>query len=532
LVSVLSKEGCRLGDFNADRNWGFPSVNFTEQISRGRKTGIELDVLPASLDPANAIAEHPWSLLEAIVDSCQDAIISKDLTGIITSWNPAAQRMFGYTPDEAIGRSILLLIPDELHSEEAEILRSLSAGRRIERHETVRVAKDGKRLSLSLTISPIRDGEGRIIGASKIAHDIAEEKRSQEARGRLAAIVAYSEDAIISEDLGGIVTSWNDSARRMFGYTQEEMIGESIFRIVPRELHSEEREMLRRMRTGERIDHFETVRLAKDGSRIDVSLTISPVCDESGRVIGTSKIARDISARKKMENMLLQSEKIAATGRMAATIAHEINNPLEAVMNLVFLARQSSQSGSEAHRYLVTAENEVDRVSRIARTTLGYYRDRGTPTQLYLQEVIETALHIYSSKLKAQRISTECEFRQNRPVPLRKGEMMQVFSNIFANSIDAMPGGGALHIRVSDATGESGDCVQATIEDNGVGIEEQNIAHIFEPFFTTKPETGTGIGLWVTKRLIEDSGGQIAVSSSTEPGHSGTRLAIILPYAH
>ena len=235
------------------------------------RNDTEIDQLPASLNPDNIVAEHPWSLLSAIVDSCDDAIISKDLNGIITSWNPAATRIFGYSPGEIIGKSILSIIPGELHGEEAEILKNLRQGNRIEHHETVRVAKDGRRVNLEITVSPIRDGSGNVIGASKIAHDISERKLADETQSRLASIAESSDDAIISQDIRGIVTSWNESATRMFGFGPEEMIGDSILKIVPGELIEEEADMQHRLSTGERVDHFETTRTAKDGSRLQVS---------------------------------------------------------------------------------------------------------------------------------------------------------------------------------------------------------------------------------------------------------------------
>jgi PAS domain S-box-containing protein len=326
------------------------------------------------------------------------------------------------------------------------------------------------------------------------------------------------------------VTSWNEAAHRIFGYTAEEMIGQSGRCIIPADLHPEEEDILLKMRAGEGIDHFETRRLAKDGSGIDVSLSISPLRDASGRVIGTSEIGRDISSRKKFEKLLLQSEKIAATGRMAATIAHEINNPLEAVLNLVYLARQSCPRNSDTHRYLQTAEGEVERVSQIARTTLGYYRDRGTPTEVVLHELVEAALLIYESKLSARRIRVDRAFEDSHPILVSKGEMMQVFSNVIANAIDAMPQGGAIRVDAAEKDGLTGRGVQVVIQDQGMGIEEKNLSRIFEPFFTTKPDVGTGIGLWVSKQLIENRSGRIQVTSSTAPGKSGTSVSIDIPF--
>jgi PAS domain S-box-containing protein len=248
--------------------------------------------------------------LAAIVESSDDAIVSKDLNGIVQSWNPAAERIFGYTADEMVGQSILKIIPEERQHEETEFLSRIRAGKRVDHFETVRRHKDGHLLDISLTISPIRDRNGRVIGASKIARDVTERRRAEVAALRLAAIVDSSDDAIVSKDLNGIVRSWNPAAERIFGYTSDDMIGQSILKIIPRDRHHEETEVLSRIRRGERIDHFETVRQRKDGVLIDISLTVSPILDEEGRVIGVSKIARDITERRRAEAALADRNKL------------------------------------------------------------------------------------------------------------------------------------------------------------------------------------------------------------------------------
>jgi PAS domain S-box-containing protein len=479
-----------------------------------------------------AASDYPRYLLAAIVDSSDDAIISKDLNGIITSWNGAARRIFGYTADEIVGEPVLRLIPEELRFEEDEILKKIKAGERIEHYETVRVRKGGEKFSISVTISPVRDGTGQVVGASKIARDLSDRKHFDYTRFRLAAIVDSADDAIISKDLNGIIESWNEGARRMFGYASEEMIGQPMLRLIPKELHYEEDEILRKLRAGERIDHYETTRVGKSGNRLDVSVTISPITNNEGVVIGASKVARDISDRKRTERVLLQAEKLAATGRMAAAIAHEINNPLESLMNLIFLARQNCSASPKAQGYLLTAESELERVSHIARQTLGYYRDTGSPSEVYLHDLIENVLRVYQSKFLANGISVESSFNDLRRISVSEGEMLQVFSNIIANAVDAMRQGGKLSISLRKTMALDREGIHTIIRDGGTGISQEHLGKIFEPFFTTKGDLGTGIGLWVTKQLVERRGGQITVTSSTEPGKSGTNVAIYIPFAN
>ncbi|MDB6039461.1 MAG: domain S-box protein, partial [Verrucomicrobiales bacterium] len=237
-------------------------------------------------------------LLAAVVDSSDDAIISKTLDGIVTSWNRAAEKMFGYAASEMIGQSITRLFPADRLQEEANVIARISRGERIEHFETIRKAKNGRQIEISLTISPIRDGTGKIIGASKIARDITAQKAATSSNLLLSAIVDSSDDAIISKTLDGIVTSWNYGAQKTFGYSAEEMIGQPITKLFPPDRLDEEIYVLSRIRNGQRIEHFETVRRAKDGTLLDISLTISPIKDAQGQIIGASKIARDVTVQK------------------------------------------------------------------------------------------------------------------------------------------------------------------------------------------------------------------------------------------
>ena len=273
--------------------------------SKGEVTGafnMFVDVTDAKL------AELECAKLAAIVQSSGDAVIGKTLKGIITSWNQGAEKLFGYTEEEMLGQPITRLIPADRIDEEPEILNRLRRGEKVEHFETKRIAKDGRTLDLSLTISPIKDSNGNIIGASKIARDITERKKVEEINARLATIVQSSDDAIISKTLDGIITSWNPAAQRLFGYMEEEMIGQPITLLMPPDRLNEEPEILDRLRRGERLDHFETKRIAKDGKLLDISLTISPIKNLSGKIIGISKIARNITAQKEAESLIHENQ--------------------------------------------------------------------------------------------------------------------------------------------------------------------------------------------------------------------------------
>jgi signal transduction histidine kinase len=247
-------------------------------------------------------------------------------------------------------------------------------------------------------------------------------------------------------------------------------------------------------------------------------------------ITGASEIVRDISDRRRMERLLLQSEKLSATGRMAASIAHEINNPLESLVNLIYLARLSTDLDCKTRGYLLTAEEELARVSHLARQTLGYYRDTTAPTDVRVHELIQNVLTVYQSQLTSAGISVDSHFNDLQTIVASKGELIQVFSNVIANAIDSMREEGTLHIATRKVVAPKGEGLEVTIRDNGSGIKEENLPNIFEPFFTTKGERGTGIGLWVTKQLIESRGGDISVASSVEMHRSGTTVTIFIPF--
>ena len=348
----------------------------------------------------------------------------------------------------------------------------------------------------------------------------------------LAAIVESSDDAIASKDLNGIVTSWNRSAERLFGYKPEEIIGKPILLVIPPELHQDEQTILSKIRRGEKIEHFETVRLRKNGERIDVSLTISPVKDENGRVIGAAKIVRDITESKKIDRALRITEKLAAAGRLAATIAHEINNPLEAVTNLVYLAKMDIQNTERVAEYLEMASRELERVAHIARQTLGFYRDTSSPVRFSVTQMLGDLLSLYERRFESRRIAVSKQFDQNIVITALMGELRQAFSNLITNAIDAMPAGGKLVIRARPAHAWNNahrPGVRITLLDTGSGIARHHKKNLFQPFFTTKEDVGTGLGLWITRSIVEKHGGLIRVKSTTTPDAHGTAFSIFLP---
>jgi PAS domain S-box-containing protein len=260
--------------------------------------------------------------LAKVIESSDDAIVSKDLNGIITSWNRAAERMFGYTAEEAVGQSIRMIIPADRQSEEDMVLGKIRSGQGVTHFETIRQRKNGEQIPISLTVSPIYDDHGVVIGASKIARDIGDRQRADGAARRLAAVVESSDDAIITKNLNSIITSWNPAAERMFGYTAAEAVGKSIRMLIPDELQGEEDTVLAKIRAGESLDHYETVRQRKDGTRLSISLTVSPIRDDRGMIVGASKIARDVTERVRLTAAAQESAAITQKlGEVGALVA-------------------------------------------------------------------------------------------------------------------------------------------------------------------------------------------------------------------
>jgi PAS domain S-box-containing protein len=274
------------------------------------------------VDPTPLELRH----LARIVDSSEDAIISRDLHSMVRSWNRAAEELFGYTSDEAVGQPIHLIVPADRQNEEDDLLARVRAGEEISHFETIRRRKDGSLIPISLSLSAVRDDSGQVVGATTIARDIGPRKQAESAIRRLAAVVEWSDDAIITKNLDSTITSWNRAAERMFGYTAAEAIGRSIRILIPEDLQSEEDMVLSRIRANQNVDHFETRRIRKDGSEVIISLTVSPILDDSGRVVGASKIARDITEQSRLRALAREQALITERlGEVGAAIAASLD---------------------------------------------------------------------------------------------------------------------------------------------------------------------------------------------------------------
>ena len=351
----------------------------------------------------------------------------------------------------------------------------------------------------------------------------------------LAAIVEGSDDAIFSKTLEGIVTSWNKSAERMYGYSSEEMVGKPVSILLPPDRPNEVRDILSRLKRDERLNHYETTRIAKDGHQLNVFLTISPIQDAQGKIVGASTIARDITRLKLAEQALRNSEKLAVAGRMAATVAHEINNPIESVSNILYLLENSKAVDETSRGFVRAAQEELKRISQITKVTLGFYRNLGgRQAPVKIIDLVENVLTLYSRKSASLGIAIEKQYRGEGIVTGDAGELRQVFSNLILNAMEALTKAGSrLRIRIFDSVDwkdRNLRGVRTIISDNGPGIPLADRARIFDPFYTTKGEEGTGVGLWVSRGIVESHTGSIRFKTRVAPQHSGTAFCVFLPF--
>ena len=353
------------------------------------------------------------------------------------------------------------------------------------------------------------------------------ELRAESSMREMAAIIEGSEDAIFSTSPQGTILSWNRGAERLYGYTEEEAVGSNVARTAPPERQMEieqHRELLLR---GESVQARPTERLHKDGSRRPVLLTVAPLRNRLGEVVGTSVIARDISAQQRSEEAVRRTEKLATAGRLAASVAHEINNPLEAVLNLLYLARHDPQ---RSEQYLSMAEQEVVRVARLAQQALGSVRDTASPAFMDVTRIMDEILELYSRKIESKQIRVSRDYRGSLPISGYAGEVRQLLTNLLMNAVDALDPGGSIHVRIR-AGREPGraEGIRITLSDSGSGIASESLRRIFEPFYSTKQDGGTGLGLWVSRGIVQKHGGSIRVRSRVAGLHRGTIFSIFLP---
>ena len=476
--------------------------------------------------------------LRVTLASIGDAVLTTDTEGRITFLNPVAVTLTGWQLAEAEGRPVqdVFRIINEQTREPAEdiVSRVLREQRVVElANHTALITKDGREVPIEDSAAPILDSSGKVFGVVLVFHDVAEKRQAQQAlresEQRYRGLVEMSPDAIVvhrDEHIEFV----NPAAMKLIGAeSPEQVLGKSAYDIYHPDYHGVIRERIGQMRDGHTTPLLEEKIVRLDGETVDVAVTGSHFVDQRGPAIQV--ILRDITERKRADAALLRSEKLASVGRMAASIAHEINNPLAAVMNTLFLTKTSLGEPELAREYLEMADDELKRIAHITRQTLGFYRECTAAAPASINAILDSAVDLLSGKVKLSRAIVKKEYDGDRQVQAVSGELRQVFSNLLANSLEAIDPGGTIRLRIctSRCTRTGQDRIRVTIADNGKGIDSTTRPRIFEPLFTTRESTGSGLGLWISKQLVEKHGGSIRVRSRTAQPGRGTVISIMLP---
>jgi PAS domain S-box-containing protein len=532
-VPVISRSGQVIGGLL----FGHSRVGvFTERAERlvegvAKQAAIAIDNarLFETSQKQRTRAEESEKRFRAIVATTPECVKLVAADGTLLHMNLVGLSMVQADSSEAvIGKCVYDIIAPEHRERYREFNERICGGERGSSEFDI-VGLKGQRRHMETHAAPLATSDGSCVQLA-VTLDITERKAAEEAQRRLATIVESSDDAIVGKDLNGIVMSWNPGAERMFGYSANEMIGRPITTIIPPELEADEQRILETIGRGEPVEHFETVRLTKSGERIDVSLTVSPIKDDTGRVVGAAKTARDITQQKKTEQALRTTERLASVGRMAATVAHEINNPLEAVTNLVYLAKGSATL-NDVQVFLNAIEEELNRISQITKQTLGFYRESVAPGAMKVGEMLNPLISMLGRRARNNGIEIRPEIRQDPEIYAVAGEIRQLIANLLNNSIDAVDSGGLIRIRIgaNGLNGQHPTGIRITVADSGRGIPPFARSKLFEPFFTTKKDVGTGLGLWVCTNIVQRHHGSIRVKSSATPGRSWTVFSVFLP---
>jgi len=341
-------------------------------------------------------------------------------------------------------------------------------------------------------------------------------------------------DAVIATDQHGHVTFLNPIAEKLTGIAVSQARGkpiEAVFPIFNESTHEPVDNPVKKVVEFGRIIGLanHTVLRDAEGNFTPIEDSAAPIRDGRGKLVGVVMVFRDASVERQTQEVLRKTEKLAAAARLAATVAHEINNPLEAIGNLVYLAKNADGIPPFAFEQLTIAEQELERISHITRQTLGFYRESNQPGSIDLPALVESILKMHANKFMTKNIQIQRDYGECPPIQGMAGELKQVVANLVSNAADAVPSNGTISIRLSCVENPNGRFVQVSVEDDGPGIAEMHRTRIFEPFFTTKKDVGTGLGLWVSKEIVDRHGGTIQVASRADNGTSGTVFHVYLP---
>ena len=489
--------------------------------------------------------------LRITLASIGDAVITTDADGRVTFMNAVAQALTGWSQADALGQLLTdvfrIVHEDTRQPVENPAIRALQTGTiiRLANH-TVLLARTGEEHPVDDSAAPIRDESGATVGAVLVFRDVSERRRADLARAHLAAIVDSSDDAIVSKTLQSVILSWNKGAERLFGYSAGEAIGQPITMLIPPDRRDEEQRILERIIRGEHIEHFETVRVCKDGRRIDISLTISPIRDAGGAIVGASKVARDISQRKSLEarnSELREREQLArqeaeaanrAKDEFLAMLGHEMRNPLSPILTALQLMKLRGGGGLERERAVI--ERQVGHLTRLVDDLLDVSRiTRGKVALkeelVEIGEVVAKAIEIATPLLDQRTHALDVVVPRGLWLRGDSVRLSQIVSNLLTNAAKYTPASGRITVRVTDERGE----IVIRVRDTGIGIAPDVLPLVFDLFVQERQaidraQGGLGLGLTIVRNLVERHGGTVSAHSDG-PG-SGSEFVVRLPRAH
>jgi len=503
-----------------------------------RWSGDQLIVLIACED----ITERHWGALEssrlaAIVSSSDDAIVSKTLDGTITSWNAGATNILGYEADEMIGQPITRIIPPELHEEEKQILARLHRGERIQHYETIRLAKDGCRVDISLTVLPLFNQSGKVVGASKVARDITERKLAEQAlretTARLRTLTETAVDGVILIDARGVVLMFNPACEKLFGYSAEAVIGENVKMLMPQPYRHEHDRYITNYRDTRDPKIIgsgrEVVGLRKDGSTFPMDLSVGEARQDGESIfVG---IIRDLTSRKRTEAELEQARaelariaRVTTLGELTAAIAHEVNQPLTGLVSsgnacLRWLAGDvpNLMAARESVERMISAGSRAGEVIRRIRALVGKappLRDR-----LNINDAITEVIALIRGEIQRNRISLRTKLSTDVPLVLGdRIQLQQVILNLILNAVEAMSDVSPQPRELSVSSAKDGsNGALVSVRDSGTGLDGTVLDRLFEAFYTTKAH-GMGIGLAVSRTIVQAHGGRLWATPNVPQG--------------
>jgi two-component system sensor kinase FixL len=476
------------------------------------------------------LEDEASAFLAAIVESSDDAIIGKSLDGEILTWNLGAERLYGYTAQEILGRSIAVLMPEGQLGELAAVLNRVGAGYRVEHYDTVRRAKDGRLVDVSLTVSPIIDASGKVVAASAIARDITSQKRAERAlrvsEARWRAVIDSAVDGIMVIDHKGQIVAFNHGAERQFGYAAPDVIGRNVRMLMPSPFHEEHDGYLERyLATGVAqiigIGREVTGR-RQDGTTFPLHLSVGEMVigDDQPQFTG---ILHDLTPRLRIEEQLREQNALARLGEMAAVIAHEVKNPLAGVRGAIQVIGSRLPQDSKDVPIVKEIVARIDALNGLMQDLLVFARTpQPRPTPVSIAALVATIadMMVLDPALRDLHVSIDGA----QPVVTADADLLKiVFENLLVNAAHAMGGHGTIHVTIALS---DGSC-RISFSDTGAGIPVSIRDKIFQPFFTTKAR-GSGLGLATAKRLIEAHHGTITLAC---PPGGGTTVTVCLPAA-